>query len=385
MKKIYIEGLGLVEGHFSGVGQYILGVLQGMDKLIDNAQYSDEKIPEVQVIIPYNTVHIFKKFGFKHITYKRFPISFRLMSFLWYRGKLPPIDLFMGSGFYIFTRFVGMPLLYSKSATVIYDISFELHREYSDERNAKFLSKRIKDTIDKATRIITISNSAKKEIVSFYKLDSANVIVANPAADRNIFYRRSDTEINQVKQKYNIEGNYILALSNLEPRKNLSSLVKAYCDLPASTRDDLSLLLVGVSGWKTEKLYDEIVKRVEEGYKIIRPSKYVADADKPALISGAKMLVYPSHYEGFGMPPIEALACGVPVIAANNSSLPEAVGKAGKLIDLNIKNSIKDAIEECIDEYDRILKNTISKGPEHCLKFSWEKTARKIIDLAETK
>jgi len=95
------------------------------------------------------------------------------------------------------------------------------------------------------------------------------------------------------------------------------------------------LLLVGVSGWKTDELFKDILKRVGSGYNIIRPAKYVLDNDRPAIISGAKMLVYPSHYEGFGMPPLEALACGLPVICADNSSLPEVVGSAAELISSN--------------------------------------------------
>jgi len=128
MKKIYIEGLGLVEGHFSGVGQYILGILRGLDEIIDDEMYAGKSVPEVRVIIPYNTIGKFKSYGFKHIGYKTLPLSFRLMSILWYKGLLPPIDLWCGKGTYIFTRFVGMPLWLNKSATVIYDVSYELYK-----------------------------------------------------------------------------------------------------------------------------------------------------------------------------------------------------------------------------------------------------------------
>src|ERR1700690_2371693 len=140
MKTVYIDGLGLVEGHFSGVGQYILGILRGIDELLEEAKYTSKVIPEVRVIVPYDTVPKFHDFHFQNIGYKSFPLSFRLMSALWRRGKLPPIDLWCGRGSYIFPRFVDMPLAFSKSiGLVIFDLSFELHRQSAAEGNALFL------------------------------------------------------------------------------------------------------------------------------------------------------------------------------------------------------------------------------------------------------
>lgn len=383
MKRIYIEGLGLVDGHFSGVGQYILGILRGLDELIDELKYQGRAVPEIKVIIPYDEIKKFKRFQLKHIGYKVFPLSFRTMGGLWSRGKLPPIDLFCGPGVYFFTRFVSMPLLYSRSATVIYDLSYALHREYSHERNAEFLTEMVGKTIKKNDRIITISENAKQEIVEFYSLEPEKIVIAYPAADQRHFYRRSTREIENVKLKYHLPERYILALSNLEPRKNLKALVDAYCALPKSVTDKTALLLVGVSGWKTEALFDHIIEKVNAGYNIIRPSKYVTDADKPAVISGSDMLVYPSHYEGFGMPPLEALACGVPVITANNSSLPEAVGDAAVMIDSGDSEALREEIEHYIKNRKEISASALRTGPTQAEKFSWKKSAKILLDLAE--
>lgn len=383
-KRIFIDGLGLVEGHFSGVGQYILGVVRGIDQLLADAYYEGKPMPKVTVIIPRDTVSKFKKYAFKHVGYKTFPLPFRYMAALWHRGKLPPIDLWCGRGTYIFPRFVNMPLLFSKkSALVIFDLSYELYRQYSDEGNAKFLSKRVKESLKTTSKIITISENAKKEIVDFYKVKGSDVVIATPATQPTEFYRRSDQEIAKVKRRYGIEGDYILALSNLEPRKNLEALVEAYCKLPKSITDNVALLLVGVSGWKTDKLFLDIIKKVEAGYNIIRPNKYVTDGDRPAVISGAKMLVYPSHYEGFGMPPVEALACGTPVIAANNSSLPQAVGNAGKLVDINNPEALPTAIKEYFADYEKVSERSRIDGPKQAEKFSWTQSAQLFLDVAE--
>lgn len=381
MKTIFIDGLGLVDGHFSGVGQYIHGILKGIDELIDQELYAGKEAPKVVVIVPYDSVPRFKHFGFKHLAYKKLPFSFRVMSSLWHRGKLPPIDLWCGRGVYVFPRFVSMPLAFSKSAVVIFDLSFEHHRQYSDEGNAKFLSRAVKKSVKKTKKVITISNNARSEILDFYKLSPKKVVVATPATDPRIFYRRSQREIDSIKYKYGIKKDYILALSNLEPRKNLDSLVEVYCSLPKKYSKDTSLLLVGVSGWKTDQLFKKIINKVQQGYDIIRPTSYVLDADKAAIISGAKMLVYPSHYEGFGMPPLEALACGTPVICSNNSSLPEVVGETAILLNSKDRNALKRAIINELD--DSTVKKAIANGPSQARHFSWKASAQVFLDVAK--
>lgn len=382
-RTVYIEGLGLVEGHFSGVGHYILGILRGLDDLLEEHRYSGKPIPEVRVIIPYNTVAKFRDFGFRNIGYKSLPLSFRVMSALWHRNKVPPLDLWCGRGIYIFPRFVDMHLAFSKSAAlVIFDLSYELHRQYSDEGNAIFLSKGVRRSISHTGKVIAISEYSRKEIIDFYNLRASDVLVATPATDPRSFYRRSNREIEAVKRKYGINSDYILALSNLEPRKNLGTLVDVYCRLPKDLTKDTALLLVGVNGWKTEELFSKILAKVDEGYNIIRPSKYVSDKDRPAVISGAKMLVYPSHYEGFGMPPLEALACGVPVISADNSSLPEVIGKAGVMLPSDDQEGLYNVIVYYLQNINKVTKKALTKGPEKARDFDWKASARVFLDVA---
>lgn len=302
------------------------------------------------------------------------------MAGLDHRGKLPFIDLWCGPGFYLFTRFTAMPLLLSKYAVIVYDISFELYKQFSEENNAKFLSPRTKLAVKSAEKVITISKNAKKEIVDFYSVEPDRILIANPAADQRQLYRRSEKEVERVKQKYGINGKYILALSNLEPRKNLDGLVDAYCQLPKHITNEVSLLLVGVNGWKTEKLFNKIISKVNEGFNIIRPSCYIDDNDKPAIFSGAEMLVYPSHYEGFGMPPLEALACGTPVVCSDNSSLPEVVGDCALMVPSTDTNAIKNAMEKTLADKN-IKKTMIKDGPKQAEKFNWKESARVYYEV----
>lgn len=382
-KRIFIDGLGLVDGHFSGVGQYILGILRGLDELLDEAQYQQKPMPEITVIIPRDMVTKFRSFNFKHLGYKKLPLPFRYVAALWHRRKLPPIDLWCGRGVYIFPRFADMPLLFSKSANVVFDLSYELHKEFSDEGNARFLSRAVKETVQRSKKVITISQNSQKELIEFYKLPPDKVVEAPPAVDPAVFYRRSEQEITRVKQKYGIKGDYILTLSNLEPRKNLESLVDVYSRLPKSITSKTALLLVGVSGWKTDALFNDIVERVKNGANIIRPSEYVVDADRPAIISGAKLLVYPSHYEGFGMPPLEALACGVPVVTANNSSLPEVVGNTSVMIDSHDREALYKEVLAALEKNDSRSKQAQEEGPAQANKFSWKASAQIYLDVAK--
>ena len=384
-KSVFFDGLGLVEGHFSGVGQYILGILRGLDDILAEEQVAGRATPDVRIILPRGTLTRFQSYGFRHIRAKVLPMSFHRMATLWHSGKMPPLDLYCGPGYYIFTRFVTMPLAYSESAVIIYDLSYEHYREFSDEGNARFLSEGTWRSIRQVDQIFTISEHAKQSIIEFYGVPEGRVRVATPAADQRYFYRRSRREIDQVKEEYGIEKDYILALSNLEPRKNLDTLIDAYCALPERYRRDVSLLLVGVNGWNTDDLFSKIVELVDQGYDIIRPSSYVSDHDKPAVISGASMLVYPSHYEGFGMPPLEAMACGVPVITADNSSLPEVVGEAATMLDSRDTHGFTDAMLRTLDDADVIAKSSVVSGPQRAGHFSWESSARVYWDVISEK
>ncbi len=380
MNNIYIDGLALVDGHFSGVGQYTLGMLRGLDAILEERALTNNHALNIKIIIPYDSKKHVDCFGFKFITTKKYPITYNLATKLWINGKLPPIDLWCGKGKYIFPRFVDMPLKFSESNIVIHDISYEKHKEFVDEGNSKFLSAGTLGSVKNAKHIIVNSIFTKSEVKNFYDFPPNNIIVARAAVDQTHFYRRSDEEINKTKLKYGIKAkNYILALSNLEPRKNLESLVDCYCELPEKLRKDTALLLVGVNGWKADKLFKKILEKVEEGFNILRPNEYVSDSDKPAIISGASMLVYPSHYEGFGIPPLEALACGVPVITSNNSSLPEVVGNAGIMVPSNNKKKLYKAMIDYLENIENYTKKAIIEGPERASQFSWKKSAKDIL------
>jgi glycosyltransferase involved in cell wall biosynthesis len=198
--------------------------------------------------------------------------------------------------------------------------------------------------------------------------------------DHEEYYPKNTKEISIIKNKYNIKGEYILYTGTLEPRKNIVGILESYSMLLDEFKNEYSLVLAGGKGW----LDDEIENKLNElkDLNIVRTG-YVEDDDLPALYSGATLFIYPSFYEGFGMPPLEAMACGTPVITSNNSSLPEVVGNAGIMVDAKDTRSLTKNIEKVLKSK-KLQSEMSKKGLKQAKNFSWEKSAKKLLELIES-
>jgi len=202
--------------------------------------------------------------------------------------------------------------------------------------------------------------------------------LAAPAHFRPV---QDEEELQRVRQTYGIDGDYILSVGAIQPRKNLSRLVAAYARL-RRTRPEVKLpprlVLVGKCAW----LYDETlrtIKELEVSDSVILTG-YVPEADLPALYSGALCFVYPSYFEGFGLPPLEAMKCGAPVIVGDKTSLPEVVGDAGVLVDPFDVDSIASAIQRVITDSNLRAQLRV-KGLERAKLFDWHETARQTLSV----
>ncbi|MBM3210397.1 glycosyltransferase family 4 protein, partial [Candidatus Saccharibacteria bacterium] len=196
------------------------------------------------------------------------------------------------------------------------------------------------------------------------------------------FYKRSETEIKEVKKRHKIYGDYILSVGNIEPRKNQLSLVKAMYDLPDELKEKYTLLFVGAGGWKMEQIQAEIDDAIKSGLKVQILQGRVSDEDLPAIYSGASMMGYVSHYEGFGMPIVEAMACGVPVITSNTSVMPEVAGDAGVLIDPASVDSITEAIKTIDGWSDSERQENITRGIERAAHYNWANSTASLLAAA---
>jgi len=213
-------------------------------------------------------------------------------------------------------------------------------------------------------KIIAVSKSTKDDLISILHVPEEKIVVI-PEGVEDRYSPQPLELIDHVKHKYNIPGEYLFSLSTLEPRKNQAGLIRAY-QLIKKQLPDVHLVIAGRTGW------GEIPKPVPG----VIMTGYVSDADLPVLYSGAQVFVLPSFYEGFGLPPLQAMACGTPVVTSDISSLPEVVGEAGVLVDPEDIESIAAGIIAGVKDRRRLIK----LGLAQAAKFTWEKAAHATYD-----
>jgi glycosyltransferase involved in cell wall biosynthesis len=233
-----------------------------------------------------------------------------------------------------------------------------------------------------ANRIVADSNSTRDGMIKYLRVDPSLITVIYPGYDNKLFIPvKDDLLIDKILQKYGINGNYILYTGNLEPWKNLVRLIQAFIKLRKSRTIRHKLVAVGAKGW----LYNDIFRLARESgmEQDIIFTGYVENQDLPVLYSGADVFVYPSLYEGFGLPPLEAMACGTPVITSNISSLPEVVGDAGVLVDPYKVDEIAEAMYRVISDQ-TLREDMVRKGLQRVKIFSWEKAAREMLQIIKS-
>jgi glycosyltransferase involved in cell wall biosynthesis len=294
-----------------------------------------------------------------------------------------PIDplLLRRADVFLFPNFVCWPTLQRRAKVIvaIHDLSFIHYSQYTSPPNLRYMTRFVPKSIKRADHIITISESSRRDIIDYYKVSPDKVSIVVPAIDPAVYHPQSQATITRIRKKYKLPEKYILYAGNLEPRKNIEGLLKAYESLDKNVHDQFALVLVGGKGWLDDRIHAEI-QRLQDHNIVL--TGYVPDEDMPALYSGAAVFTFPSFFEGFGMPPLEAMACGTPVITSNTSSLPEVVGDAALLIDpYNIK-TIAEALTTVLTN--KVAAQRLSKlGLAQAKKFSWDKSAHDFMAVVD--
>lgn len=270
-------------------------------------------------------------------------------------------------------RFCPIPSVIS-----VMDLSYIHYPELFRKEDLYKLKNWTKYSVLQAKKILTISSASKSDIIKTYGVPEDKVVVTYPGIKLRI--KNSELRImKDLKKEYGIGGDYLLFVGTLQPRKNIVRLVEAFSKIIPKHKD-LELIIVGKKGW----LYEEILAapkqhRVEEHVKFL---EYVSDNDLPSLYKNAICFVLPSLYEGFGLPVVEAMHYGCPVITSNVSSLPEAGGDAAIYVDPLSVGDIADKINEVVSNK-KLRDEMISKGKKQAEKFSWEKTAKRTLEVLE--
>ena len=262
----------------------------------------------------------------------------------------------------------------------IHDLSFE-HLPLTFKRRSRMqLRLTVRRSARQAARVLALSESGRNDIIETYRIPPERVTAIPLAAPTNFAPVEDARELQRVRQTYGIAGNYILSVGSIQPRKNLPRLVAAYGHLRRERPEAKlpKLALVGKQAW----LYEETLRSIKENgiEDLTVLTGYVPDSDLPALYSGALCFVYPSYFEGFGLPPLESMSCGTPVIAGNRTSLPEVVGDAGLLVDPFSESAIASAIGRLIDNSNLRAELRV-KGLKRAAMFDWQETARQTLGV----
>ena len=273
-------------------------------------------------------------------------------------------------------NFVPLPTELPTVVTV-HDLSFVRYREMHPAARIRTMDKYFAPGLARAQRILTDSEFTRRELLELYGTDPAIVETVPLGAD-GVFHPRNAEATQDSLARYGLQhGEYLLAVGTLEPRKNLKTALHAYSRLPAALRRRFPLVIAGMKGWHTSELEQQMGPLIRAGE--IRLLGYVPREDLAAVTAGARLLVYPSVYEGFGLPPLEAMACGVPTIVANVSSLPEVVGDTGLTIaDPYDVEALTTALERLAS--DDALRDILGAAAlARSTGFTWERCVERTV------
>lgn len=263
----------------------------------------------------------------------------------------------------------------------VHDLAFKILPETAPHAN-RFWHRYFGESLEQAAEIITVSEATRRDLCEIYDIEPERVTAVLSGVDLDVFRRASDEQIAAVRSEYGIDGPYLLFVGGLEPRKNLRMLLRAFSHLPADLRPTLVLAGAPVH-WipgGPEIMTSALRSLPADVRDRVLMTGYVSEAEKVALLSGAEALVYPSVYEGFGMPVLEAMAVGTPVLTSNLSSLPEVAGEDAVLVDPYETSSIAEGMRRLLTD-DALRADLSAAGLERARRFTWEETARKTAEV----
>lgn len=300
------------------------------------------------------------------------------------------VALFNSLSLRLWAKFEGIDLIHftnplnfirglNKFIVTIHDLSSFHDRDWVKEGTQQFLSKSMKEILDLSSGIVSVSEYTKQDIVNISGTDENKITTIYEAADSKKYYPDYDPEY--LKGKFNI-ASYVLYIGELQPRKNIINILNAYAGLSYKLKQEFPLVIVGSTrDSKYTKAINETIKNLQLANHV-KLLGYLEDNIIRKLYSGARVFVFPSLFEGFGLPVLEALQCGTPVITSNTTSLPEVAGDAGVLVDPEDTDEIVKVMEKILTDED-FYNNIKSRSLSQAKKFSWEKAARETIAVYE--
>jgi len=268
-----------------------------------------------------------------------------------------------------------------KTVVTIFDLAYLNFPDYFQKSVKWRLQKFSEHALRNADKIIAISESTKKDILWAYDINEKLIEVVYFGVEDKFRPLKSKLEINEIKKKLDIRFPYILFAGVLQPRKNIPRLIRAFKKIIESYNQDLQLVIAGNKGWMYEQIF-QTVKQCNIGERVVFTG-YVQKQELIYLMNGAEIFVLPSLYEGFGMPILEAMACGTAVVCSNTSSMPEVAGNAAVLCDPYSEEDIAKSIIQLLAN-EQLRRKLIARGLERAKGFSWGKSAKQTLNIYES-
>ena len=368
--RIVIEADAIVADKMSGIGHATLEMIRSISMQLKDTQ--DKLI----IIIPFGTKKNLLKHELESVTVRQLPPFYKYVNYALTRTSLPiPMDLLYGRGTYIFPNYKNWYVPFSRSITFVHDVAFKILPDTTNPKNLAYLNANFARWLKRTNTIVAISNASKHEIATYFPKYANKIERIYLGIDENTFYKQKQDKVCAVLKKYNIQPNYFVYVGNIEPRKNLVTLLDAYREYIDTTKDNAQLVIIGGDGWNNGEIVGHIQKLIAKGYNINRPSQYVEDDALPAIYSGCRALVHIALHEGFGLSPVQAQACGAPVVASNLAVFRETLDDA-KLFTVQDPSNVHEVAEA--------MKRAGAAGHNrrpYKTQLTWSNTARRLLSL----
>ena len=372
--KIVVDARPALDTRKTGVGHYTAHLLRALPAAAPDDEITAWYLHARGLLRPRT---FFADVGGLHEHASRFPA--RIFGPVGNRLGEPRIERSLDLDALLATNFLPPPTASPNVVLVVHDLAFRKFPETAPHIHARWL-RRFESWLGRAARVIVPSRSAAADLTVLYDVDPARIDAIHHGVDAHAFRPAAERAVAEVRSRFGIPGPYALFVGGIEPRKNLERLVRAFGRLRGL--NDVSLVIAGGPvRWfpQASEQLEGAVAVLPAGVRsrVIRTG-YVSQADKVALMTGATLMVYPSRYEGFGFPVMEAFAAGLPVLTSNVSSLPEVAGDAAELVNPDDTEAIAETLERMLQDRD-LLDNLAAAGVARVSAFTWEATARATV------
>ncbi len=360
----------------AGIGRYTRALVKALTRLDRGNEYrlfvAGRGGPHGQMQWPSN------------VRLRIVPLSQRNLTRIWHRLRLPlPVEAFIGSlDLFYSPDFVLPPVLRARTLLTVHDLSFVRYPQTADPRLYRYLNVAVPRSVGRADHVLADSENTARDLAELWDVPVDKVSVLYSGVEPRFRPVTDTAELARVRDRYDLPQNFIFTVGTLQPRKNYERLIRAFSRLSATPEGHSQRLVVaGGKGWLYESIFDS-VRELGLDNRVLFPG-FVHDEDLPALYTLADLFVFPSLYEGFGLPVLEAMACGTPVICSEASSLPEVAGDAALSVDPLDVEGWSQAMGQALND-EELRRRLVARGLAQARRFTWERAAGELLRLCRS-